>query len=202
MPTLGHPITSQVDFQSNMATTTHAARGWIAMVALLSDHLFLPGSVLHQPMVGMPFADSVVRGLLLAAGHPYRAALDGEVRERPPRAVGTAIEVIEAEAHRPLTVSALAARSHVSVRSLQQSFRVHVGTTPMAYLRDVRLHRARKDLLQADPSIDTVASFAFRWGFTNLGRFAAAYAARYGEKPAATLRRSDPRPVSRQGCRI
>jgi AraC-like DNA-binding protein len=194
---LGHPVTSQIDFQSVMSTTTHAARSWIAMVALLSEHLFRPGSLLHQPMVGMPFADSVVRGLLLAADHPYRAALDGEGREPPPRVIRAAIDVIEAEAHRPLTVSALAARSHVSVRSLQQSFRAHVGTTPMAYLRDVRLHRARQDLLQADPSIDTVATFAFRWGFTNLGRFAAAYAARYGEKPAATLHRSDPRSVSR-----
>jgi AraC-like DNA-binding protein len=195
---LGHPVTSQVEFQSRMSTTAHAARGWIAMVALLSDHLFRPGSVLHQPMVGMPFADSVVRGLLLAADHPYRAALDGETREPPPRAIRAAIDVIEAEAHRPLTVSVLAARSHVSVRSLQQGFRAHVGTTPMAYLRDVRLHRARRDLLQADPAIDTVASFAFRWGFTNLGRFAAAYAARYGENPGTTLRRSAPGAVSRQ----
>ncbi len=34
-----------------------------------------------------------------------------------------------------------------------------------------------------------VRSVAYHWGFTNLGRFAAAHTARYDEPPAATLRR-------------
>lgn len=186
---LGRSVTSQIDFQPIMPTTTQAVRSWTTMVSLFTEQLFRPGSVLHQPMVGMPFADSLVRGLLLAADHSYRAALEGEASEPAPRAICAAIEVIEAEANLPLTVSALAVRSFVSVRSLQQGFRVHVGTTPMAYLRNVRIRRARQDLLESDPSIDTVASIAFRWGFSNLGRFAAAYAARYGENPAVTLRR-------------
>jgi AraC-like DNA-binding protein len=187
---LGRSVTSQIDIQPVMATTTHAVRSWIAMVTLFTQQLFRRGSVLHQPMVGMPFADSLVRGLLMAGDHSYRATLDGEAIEPPPRAISMAIDVIEAEAHHPLTVSTLAARSYVSVRSLQEGFRAHFGTTPMAYLRDVRLRRARHDLLESDPSIDTVASVASRWGFSNLGRFAAAYAARYGENPAMTLRRS------------
>jgi hypothetical protein len=36
----------------------------------------------------------------------------------------------------------------------------------------------------------TVASVANQWGFSNLGRFAAAHAARYREPPVKTLRRS------------
>ena len=59
----------------------------------------------------------------------------------------------------------------------------------MAYLRDVRLRRAHQSLLEADPSTTSVASIAYQWGFTNLGRFAAAHTARYDEPPAATLRR-------------
>jgi AraC-like DNA-binding protein len=195
---LGRSVTSQIDFQPIMPTTTHAVRSWITMVSLFTEQLFRPGSVVHQPMVGTPFADSMIRGLLLAADHSYRATLEGEATEAPPRAIRAAIDVIEAEAHQPLTVSALAARSYVSVRSLQQGFRGHLGTTPMAYLREVRLRRARQDLLESDPSIDGVASIAFRWGFTNLGRFAAAYAAHYGENPAVTLRRSADRAVRRQ----
>jgi AraC-like DNA-binding protein len=197
---LGRPVTSQIDFQPVMPSATHAVRSWITVVSLFTQELFRPGSVLHQPMVGMPFADSMIRGLLMAADHSYRATLEGAVTEPPPRAIRMAIEVIEAEADRPLTVSALAARSYVSVRSLQQGFRAHVGLTPMAYLKDVRLRRARRDLLESDPSIDGVAPIAFRWGFTNLGRFAATYAARYGENPGMTLRRSthhSARPQSR-----
>jgi AraC-like DNA-binding protein len=48
-------------------------------------------------------------------------------------------------------------------------------------------------LQQSDSSTTTVASVAYQWGFTNLGRFAAAHAARYGELPAATLRQRQPK---------
>lgn len=195
---LGRSVHSQVDVQPNLPSTTGAARSWITMAKLLAENVFRPGSVLHQPMVAAPFADSVVRGFLLAADHSYRPILEAEAVEPPPRAIRSAIEFIEAEAHRPLTVSALAARSYVSVRSLQEGFRAHVGMTPMAYVREVRLRRAREDLLESDPSVETVASIAFRWGFRNLGRFATAYAARYGENPAVTRRRSEHRSVRRQ----
>lgn len=187
---LGRLVTSQIDFQPLMTTTTQAVRSWITMVSVFTEQLFRPRSVLHQPMVGMPFAESVVRGLLLATEHPHRAALEGEAADAAPWAIRTAIEVIEAEADQPLTVSMLAERSCASVRALQQGFRRHLGTSPMAYLREVRLRRAHQDLLASDPSTVTVASVAYRWGFTNLGRFAAAHTERYREPPAVTLRRS------------
>jgi transcriptional regulator GlxA family with amidase domain len=62
--------------------------------------------------------------------------------------------------------------------------------TPMAYVREVRLRRAHRALVESDPSVTTVASIAHQWGFTNLGRFAETHAARYGEPPAVTLRRT------------
>jgi AraC-like DNA-binding protein len=186
---VGRPVTSQVDFRLNLASRTAAVRSWMSLVWMLTAQLFQPGSVVQRPIVGMPFADTVIRGLLMSSTHPYRAALIGEATELPPRAIREAIDIIEAEPHEPLTVATLAARSHCSVRSLQLGFS-HIGTTPMAYLRDVRLRRARQELRESDPTRETVGSIAARWGFSNLGRFAAAYAYRYGENPAATLRQS------------
>jgi AraC-like DNA-binding protein len=187
---LGRSVASQIDFQPSMRTATQAVRSWITMVSLFAEQMFRPDSVLHQPLVGMPFADSVVRGLLLATDHSYRATLEGAATEAPPPAVRAAIELIEAEADRPLTVSALAERTYVSVRSLQHGFQHHLGTSPMAYLRQVRLRRAHQDLVESDPSTVTVAAVAYRWGFTNLGRFAAAHTARYQESPSKALHRS------------
>ena len=140
-------------------------------------------------MVGLPFVDSLVRGLLLAADHPYRSVVTGETQVVSPRAIRAAVEIIEEEAHLPLTVSSIAGRCHVSVRSLQQDFRRYVEMSPMAFLREVRLRRAHQSLLESDPSTTSVASVAYKWGFTNLGRFAAAHTACYDEPPAATLRR-------------
>jgi transcriptional regulator GlxA family with amidase domain len=85
-------------------------------------------------------------------------------------------------------VAELAEIAGMSVRSLQEGFRRHVGCAPMAYLQQVRLLRAHDALRRADPTRITVAAVAHRWGFAHLGRFAAAYRTRFGQTPSETLR--------------
>nr|WP_281173749.1 helix-turn-helix transcriptional regulator [Mycobacterium genavense] len=182
-------VMSQPDFSPVMRTDSAPTRSWINMMALFKEQVFRPDSVLNQPLVGLPFVDSLVRGFLLAADHPHREALAKDVRLFAPRAIRSAIEIIEEEAHLPLTLASIATRTHISVRTLQQGFQRHLDTSPMAYLREVRLRRAHQALLRSDPSQVTVASVVYRWGFTNLGRFAAAHSARYRETPTETLRR-------------
>ncbi|MEZ0353948.1 AraC family transcriptional regulator [Mycobacterium sp. pR1184] len=186
---LGWQVMSQPEFTPVMRMGSAATRSWINMVALFKDQVFRADSVLNQPLVGLPFVDSLVRGFLLAADHPHREALAKDMRLFAPRAIRSAIEIIEEEAHLPLTLTSIATRTHISVRTLQQGFQRHLDTSPMAYLREVRLRRAHHALLRSDPSQVTVASVAYRWGFTNLGRFAAAHSARYRETPTETLRR-------------
>jgi AraC-like DNA-binding protein len=187
---LGRQVTAQIDFQPTVSTASSAVRSWLDMLLMLAEQLFRPDSVLTHPMVGLPLVDSLVRGLLLVADHPHRDDVAAAPRMVGSRTVRAALHIIEEEAHLPLTVSTLAARCHVSVRGLQEGFRRHLGISPMAYVRDVRLGRAHLMLQQSDPSIATVASIAYQWGFSNLGRFSAAHAARWGETPAVTLRRT------------
>lgn len=187
---LGRRVHSQLDCTPVIPTHAALTQSWVNMLMLFKQQAFRPDSVLNQPMVGLPFADSLVRGFLFVAEHPERAALLGDERPIVPRAIRAAVDIIEEEAHLPLTLSSIAARSHASARSLQQGFQRHLGTTPMAYLREVRLRGAHRTLLESDPSTVTVASVAYRWGFTNLGRFAAAHTARYREPPVQTLRRA------------
>jgi transcriptional regulator GlxA family with amidase domain len=85
-------------------------------------------------------------------------------------------------------VTELARVANMSVRSLQEGFRRHVGTAPMTYLQRVRLGRAHEALRRADPVRVTVAAVAHRWGFAHLGRFASAYRSQFGESPSETLR--------------
>jgi AraC-like DNA-binding protein len=190
---LGLRLTSQIDFSSCISMRSTTTHSWVNMMSLFVDQVFRADSVLSQPMVGLPFVDALVRGLLLAADHPYRDVVTRKTQVVGPRAILAAVEIIEEEAHLPLTVPAIAARCHVSVRSLQQGFRRYLGTPPMAYLREVRLRRAHQSLLESDPLTTNVASVAYHWGFTNPGRFAAAHAARYDELPAETLRRRNSR---------
>lgn len=186
---LGRQVTSDIDFTPVLPPAAAATQSWINMLAVFEEMFFRTDGLVNHPMIGMPFVDSLVRGLLLAAQHPHRDALRGGSRLSAPHAIRTAVDIIEAEAHLPLTLSSIAARSHVSVRSLQQGFQRHLGAPPMTYLREVRLRRAHQSLLESDPSTVTVASVAYRWGFANVGRFAALHSTRYGERPLKTLRR-------------
>jgi transcriptional regulator GlxA family with amidase domain len=135
-----------------------------------------------------PLVDSLIHGLLLVADHPYRDALAAPVAPGRPAAVRDAMGIIEAGPHLPLTTSTLAMQCQVSVRTLQQGFQRHLGMSPMAYVRVVRLRRAHRDLRSADPTHNTVAAIAQRWGFSNRSRFAAAHKTMHGQTPLQTLR--------------
>jgi len=100
----------------------------------------------------------------------------------------TVVEYVHENAHLPITTADLARLAGLSLRSLQEGFRRHFGTTPNSYLRGVRLDRIRAELLHADPVRTNVAEVARHWGFAHAGRFSAAYAERFGEYPSTTLR--------------
>ena len=102
--------------------------------------------------------------------------------------VRRAIGFIEGNADREITVGDIAVAAHVTSRALQLAFRRHLDTTPMAYLRRVRLDCARHELDRASRGHGaTVSAVAYRWGFASPSRFAEQYRAAYGELPSATL---------------
>jgi len=90
------------------------------------------------------------------------------------------------------SVSAVAARVGVSLRSLEAGFRESRQTTPTQYLRKVRLDAARAELLAPSEST-TVTSVALANGFFPLPRFSAYYRPAFDEPPGLSLRRSLPR---------
>ncbi|GLZ55620.1 helix-turn-helix transcriptional regulator [Actinomycetospora sp. NBRC 106378] len=105
-----------------------------------------------------------------------------------PDTVRRAVAFIETDPAREMTLAEMAAAAHVTPRALQYAFARHLQTTPMAYLRRVRLDAAHHDLQAADPRDgDTVTTIAARWGFAHPGRFAVAYRDAYGRSPSHTL---------------
>ena len=100
-----------------------------------------------------------------------------------------AVDHINANAHLPIELADIAAACHCGPRYLQLAFRRTAGTTPWAYVRSVRLARARRDLLRGSADHHKVPAIALRWGYTNPSRFSAEYRAAYGVTPGTTLRR-------------
>jgi len=94
---------------------------------------------------------------------------------------------IDEHAGQDITMADIAAAACVTVRAVQIAFRRELDITPIAYLRTVRLARAHRELLEADPGQETVTAVAYRWGFASPGRFAAYYRQAYGVPPRQTL---------------
>jgi transcriptional regulator GlxA family with amidase domain len=105
-----------------------------------------------------------------------------------PRSLRRAIAFIHENAHRDIGLGDIAAAINVTPRSVQYVFRRHLRTTPLEYLRRVRLGRAHRDLQAADPAVDTVMEIAGRWRFSHPGRFSIAYREAFGHPPSRTLR--------------
>lgn len=182
------PVDFPIAFNATLPLKAGAAHDWVRLVLMMHRQLECPDSLIQHSLVWDPLAESLIHGLLLVAEHPYRQALAAFSDRGRPAAVRDAMEIIETGPHLPLTISTLAEQCHVSVRTLQERFQRHLGISPMAYVRLVRLRRAHRDLRAADPSHSTVACIAHRWGFTHLGRFVAAHKGMYGETPLQTLR--------------
>jgi len=98
----------------------------------------------------------------------------------------------------PVQVGDLCRAAGVSERTLEYAFREILGTTPMAYLVRLRLHRVRRALLAAKRGETTVSAAALDAGFWHFGDFSRAYRECFGELPSETLRR---RPESTSGGR-
>ncbi|SCB56117.1 Helix-turn-helix domain-containing protein, partial [Bradyrhizobium shewense] len=60
---------------------------------------------------------------------------------------------------------------------------------PIRFLTLRRMHLVHRALLSAVPSTSTVTRIAADHGFCELGRFAVAYRAAFGESPSETLKR-------------
>lgn len=161
-----------------------AVIGAVASLRALLAHS--PGQV--PAVLAGEVEHAVVTALLLGTRHNHRERIFRRSPPAPRRVLRRVLDLVESAHDSTLTVADLAACAGTSERALHAAFRRELGTTPMAYLRGRRLEAAREDLLAAEPG-DGVAAVAMRHGFSHLGRFAAAYRARFGETPSSTLRR-------------
>jgi len=186
---LDAPVGSPIPLGRRLDQSHGPGRTWTNMVRVLAaDALGDNGGLMRNPLVTAPFEELLLRGLLLAADHPYRDRLATPGGPFPaPRAIRQAIELLQSRPEQQITIAKLADVTGVSERALQAGFQRYVGVSPTTYLRQVRLDRVHDELRQAEPDQTTVTDVAHRWGFTHLGRFAGSYRARYGVSPSQTL---------------
>jgi AraC-like DNA-binding protein len=99
--------------------------------------------------------------------------------------------IVAASGNAPPSVAELCQRLRTSRRTLQDSFRQVADTTPVHYLRSVRLNAVRRRLISTRAADLGVAQAAADRGFGHLSHFAERYKALFGELPSQTLRGED-----------
>lgn len=187
---LGRSFDKPVRFAPEMLLTTDPAVRWHGAIQLLSSEVITPQSLIQQGIGAGPIEELVISSLLWVQDSNVHHDLTDVSQTGGRAAVRAAVNYIEEHLADPLTLRDIAIHTNRSVRSIQQAFHDDLRTTPMNYVRDRRLERARNQLADALPRDGvTVTDVAERWGFNHLGNFSAAYRRRFGESPSQTLRR-------------
>jgi AraC-like DNA-binding protein len=184
---LGRDIRRPIEFELGMDMTKPGCGSWLAMVAYLISECSQGAPTFASPLTRAQVEHLVVTTLLTAQPHTYREDMLRPAPPIAPRHVKRVEDYILTHADQPLTIGAMAAYAGVSTSSLFAGFRDFRGTSPMAYLKSVRLQRVRDDLQGASAKTDTVTNIAMRWGFRHLGHFTVDYKRKFGELPSDTL---------------
>lgn len=100
--------------------------------------------------------------------------------------VVTAIGVLRDRLAEPWTLDSLAAEVHLSRSQLARAFDATVGTSPMAYLRQMRVERMARLLVSTDLS---VAEAARSVGWKNQFHASQCFHAHFGVSPTEYRRR-------------
>ena len=114
--------------------------------------------------------------------------LEDNIR-RENRILKQARELLHASLDTDLKLTDTAAHLGISQRTLEYTFKHHLGMTPKTYLQLLRLYAVRDELAVSDPSRTRVSDIALKYAFFHMGHFASEYKKLFGESPVQTLRR-------------
>ncbi|WP_207000177.1 helix-turn-helix domain-containing protein [Trinickia mobilis] len=98
-------------------------------------------------------------------------------------------EIVLARNDNPVSILELCQALRVSRRALQEAFLSITGTTPLYYLRAIRLGTVRQLLQSDEHSGKTIGDIAASLGFFHLGRLTGDYKQLFSELPSETRQR-------------
>ncbi|MBS0367855.1 MAG: AraC family transcriptional regulator [Proteobacteria bacterium] len=186
---LGRALRQPIEFLPSMMLDGVAGSRWTGLLRWIYESLALDEQCFDSPIMAAQVEQAVIATLLTCQPHNYTEELTGEERSIAPAFVKRIERYIEDNADQPITIVDLAEHAGVSSRSIFNGFRRFRNTSPMLYLKEVRMRRVNEELKRLSPSDTTVTAVAYHWGFTHLGHFTTDYKRRFGESPSQTLAR-------------
>ena len=176
---LHEELTAPIVFAPTIDWTRGPGAGLRRLIAHAEAEFAVPGGMTTNEVELAAFTDLFVHAALRALPHSYTPHLTRAETPAPVH-LRRAEAYMQAHADAPMLLEEVAAAAGCSVRSLQRAFRQFRNTTPHAAIHAARLDRARAELMSGT---DTLVAIGRRFGFSQTGRFAQAYARRFGSPP-------------------
>jgi len=182
-------LTKGIDFKLGMQLTAPEYRNWYIEVLRLMQYFQYTKNAELVSLEGW-FEQKLMELLLVSQPSNYSHQLTQDQFHAPSQSVGLAIDYMHQHIVEKITLGKLSNITGVSGRTLHNGFKRFRNVSPLEYLTDIRLQKARSALLKACTDA-TVTSIAQASGFSHLGRFSQRYFQEFGEHPSDTLRRGN-----------
>lgn len=174
--------TSMLGMELQLAS--HGLRAWLQQLSVVTNSTEMLAMGQASARTGRRLEALMLD--LLASGHCSKSKAFARNMVLPAY-VKKAEAFIRANCGVPLQLEAISREVGVAPRTLRDGFQHYKQTSPMQFVRSVRLEQARERLSMSD-SEARIADIALDCGFAHLGRFAIAYRKKFGESPSDTMR--------------
>ena len=186
---LDGPLIEPVLFTREPTTIDRSTAALVRYLNFICSDLDEGGAGMARTFASVNAAKLFLELLVQSVRNNYSDRLAAGAEPLLPGHVKRAVAFIEANALSEIDLDQIVASAGVRPRTLYEGFSKYCGTSPIAYLRALRLDLARGRLREAAPTETSVTEVALACGFEHLGKFAQLYRARFGELPSETLKR-------------
>jgi AraC-like DNA-binding protein len=180
----GVPVSVPLKLDNSNYESSPETRSLREIVRMIIAQVDCQGSE-PSPLLLAELEQAALVAFLCGTSHNHSHLLAAPARGGAPWQVRRVEDYIEANWNQPITVEALAALTNASVRSVFHTFKEYRGYSPMGFVKQVRLRRARQ-MLTGSTEEQSITDVALVCGFSNLGHFAHDYFKVFGERPSTT----------------
>jgi len=183
---VGYQLKDPLMFQSIKENDVANTSGFKSLIKTICANINTPTSSMLDKQVAKNLESTLISLLLAEFPNNYSDYAGEGPLQLAPFYVRRAQNYIHDHYSEQVSLDQLAIVSGVGVRTLQKGFKNVLGTSPMNYIRAIRLEMARKRLLVASERKESVTDIAYSCGFGHLNKFTKYYKEYFGETPIQT----------------
>ncbi len=184
---LGRHLEEPVKFVPAVPLDTSSAGEITSLLRYMTMTLSETGGISGSLIAKKHMASLLISALINCLDHNYQEELaEGKAWPRPAY-IAKAQKFMRMNFAEPIGPEDIARAIDLSARAVYAGFKAYLNTTPMRYLKDLRLDMVHQALTSFESNRTSVTTIAMNCGFSHLGHFCAAYKQKFGELPHETL---------------